>query len=64
MGVFGAGRIGRMHLQNVVRHRQLALRWVVEDHQEAREAATEDLLLHDVPFNSSADTASLLADPR
>ena len=53
-----------MHLQNVVRHRQLALRWVVEDHQEAREAATEDLLLHDVPFNSSADTASLLADPR
>ena len=64
MGVFGAGRIGRLHLRNVTNHRKLNLQWVVEDSHDAREATVEELFLHDTPFNASTDTPSLLADPR
>lgn len=64
VGVLGAGRIGRLHLQNVLSHRGLKLRWVVEDSQEAVQQATRQLMLHDTPFHPTADLPELLKDHR
>ncbi|XP_012945195.1 myo-inositol 2-dehydrogenase [Aplysia californica] len=62
IGVLGAGRIGRMHMQNVLRNRKMSLTWVVEDSPEASSALREDFLLQDTPFYSSGDLPRLLSD--
>jgi predicted dehydrogenase len=62
VGVFGAERIGRMHLQNIAHHRQLNLQWIVENVAQAREAAKQELFIQEDLFRQTSDIPKLLDD--
>ncbi|GFO09778.1 inositol 2-dehydrogenase [Plakobranchus ocellatus] len=62
VGVLGIGRIGQMHLTNVLRNRKLNLTWVVDDQEQLWAPVRQKFILWNTPFYYTEKLPELLQD--
>ena len=60
----GAGRISRLHMQNVLRHRRLDLQWVIDADEKAGLAMKAEFMMGDTPLHTPDRLSQLLEDQR
>lgn len=58
----GMGRIGELHLNNVLANRRFQLNWVVENDEERSKQVQDNYHLLDTPFYRSSELNHLLDD--
>ncbi|GFS22698.1 inositol 2-dehydrogenase [Elysia marginata] len=62
VGIMGVGRIGQMHLTNVLRNRKLDLSWIMDDQESLWATVRQKHILWNTPFYNTDKLPELLQD--
>lgn len=63
VALFGVGRIGKIHLKNLLANKRIRLEWIVDQYPEAAQTALREIGAH-VKVTSVSDIDTVLKDPR
>ena len=64
LALFGAGRIGCVHLKSIARHPKIRLKWLVEEFTDRAKTALEDVGIEDVRVLPLKEVAKVFKDSR
>lgn len=63
VALFGVGRIGKIHLKNLLANKRIRLEWIVDQYPESAETALREIGAQ-VKVTSVSDIDNVLKDPR
>ena len=64
LALFGAGRIGCVHLKSIARHPKIRLKWLVEEFTDRAKTALENVGIEGVHIITLKEVAKVYEDSR